>query len=254
MEQLVDGIAEGQTVIGLFLLRGSFLAGFVEDEQENRTQRTNDNRKLDVSHLVGHTVGTKNVGDRNQCNRNHHADDITGGSAEDAHLVSLFQALGAHNKDSTVGDHDGRRNNGGQEHIGQEQVSDLCKAGQACGHGEQCHNRNERGNGHAQEPRAALALGAFAVVHDLTHDQIGKGVHDFGCQQHICRRGGCNTDFFSVEVQNSRYKTGHGVQRKLTATVAQIIAGAHGFLDAHFVDTKRFLCHSDSLLQILRTR
>ena len=49
----------------------------------------------------------------------------------------------------------------------------------------------------------AVAVGAFTAVHDLTHDQIGKGVHDFGCQQHICRRGGCNTDFFSVEIHNS---------------------------------------------------
>ena len=246
MEQLVDGIAEGKTVIGLFLLCGSLLAGFVEEQQENHAQRTDDNRKFNVSSLVCHAIGAKSVGQRHQRNGDNHTDDITGSSTEDAHLVAFFQALGAHDKNGAVGDHDRRGNNGRQEHVRQEQVGDLCKAGQALGYGEQCHNGDKCGNGHAQEPRAALALGAFAVVHDFAHDKVGEGVHDFSRQQNVGRRGGCNTDFFGVEVQHCRYKTGHSIQRKLTAAVCQIVCCAHGFLDTHFVHAKWFLCHNDS--------
>ena len=136
MEQLVDGIAKGKAVIGLFLLCGSLLAGFVEDEQENHAQRADNNRKFNVGSLICYAVGTQHIRQRHQRNSDDHTDDIAGGCAEDAHLVALLQALGAHDKNGAVGDHDRRRNNSSQEHIGQEQVGDLCKACQACGHGE----------------------------------------------------------------------------------------------------------------------
>lgn len=112
------------------------LAGFVEDEQENHAQRADNNRKFNVGSLVCYAVGTQHIRQRHQRNSDDHTDDIAGGCAEDAHLVALLQALGAHDKNGAVGDHDRRRNNSSQEHIGQEQVGDLCKAGQACGHGE----------------------------------------------------------------------------------------------------------------------
>ena len=61
VEQLVDGIAEGKAVIGLFLLCGSLLAGFVEDEQENHAQRADNNRKFNVGSLICYAVGTQHL-------------------------------------------------------------------------------------------------------------------------------------------------------------------------------------------------
>ena len=106
----------------------------------------------------------------------------------------------------------------------------------------------EGGNGHRAahplEPRAELAvLGGLAAVHDLTHGDIGKGVHDAGRHHHDAHHTGGNAHHVGVEFHQEQGREDEGeVVAKVTEHIAQLVLHAEGTQG-----TLAFRCHKNLL-------
>ncbi len=200
----------------------------------------------------GRLISSQRIRDRNQKNRDEHADHIAEDGAGDSHFAALLRALRADRHQGAVGNRDRSVNNSGCQRIGNQDIGVLRTGGDSLRNGEQQNHRYRHRDRHNPEPGPALAVLEMAGIHDLAHQQIRKRIQHLRDDEHRRRGGSRKPDLLRVKISELSDEAAHRIQRQLPDAIAEIIPGPHGLLNPHAVFSQ-LLCH-DFLPAAVRLR